>query len=102
MQKLILFIVFISTSIITSAQHPVDTFPIVSLCNMDLNRIGTKLSTTELNTISPAMTGYKWNSSDATTLLWRLQDITGVNTGCKEFSVVSWYGRNINKSLFKN
>lgn len=81
------------------AQHPADTFPVVSLCNMDLNRTATKLSAANLNTVNPAVTGYKWNSSDASTLTWRPQGITGVNAGCKEFSVVSWYGRNINNSF---
>ncbi len=81
------------------AQHPADTFPVVSLCNMDLNRTASKLSTANLNTVNPAVTGYKWNSSDASTLRWRPQGITGTNAGCKEFSVVSWYGRNINNSF---
>ena len=97
--KWILISVLIAISTLAFAQHPADTFPIVSLCNMDLNRVGTKLSTADLNIVSPAVTGYKWNNSDATTLRWRPQGITGTNVGCKEFSIVSWYGRNINNSF---
>ena len=81
------------------SQHAADTFAIVPLCNLDLNRIATKLSTADLATVSPAVVGYKWNSGDATTVKWRPQGITGVNAGCKEFSVVSWYGRNYNYSF---
>lgn len=99
MIKLTFTIILICTAKMIFAQHPADTFPIVSLCNMDLNRTATKLSTANLSTVNPAVTGYKWNNSDASTLRWRPQGITGVNAGCKEFSVVSWYGRNINNSF---
>ena len=81
------------------SQHAADTFAIVPLCNLDLNRVATKLSAADLATVSPAVVGYKWNSGDATTVKWRPQGITGVNVGCKEFSVVSWYGRNYNYSF---
>ena len=81
------------------SQHAADTFLIVSLCNLDLNRVATKLSAANLSTVSPAVVGYKWNSGDASTVKWRPQGITGVNSGCKDFSVVSWYGRNYNYSF---
>jgi hypothetical protein len=99
MIKLRCTIVLICLAKFLFAQYPADTFPIVSLCNMDLNRTATKLSASNLNTVSPAVTGYKWNSGDASTLKWRPQGITGMNAGCKEFSVVSWYGRNINNNF---
>lgn len=97
--KLIFILILICATKLIFAQHAADTFPIVSLCNMDLNRTATKLSNANLNTVDPAVTGYKWNTSDAETLRWRPQGITGINAGCKEFSVVSWYGRNINNSF---
>ena len=67
------------------SQHAADTFAIVPLCNLDLNRVATKLSAANLATVSPAVVGYKWNSGDASTVKWRPQGITGVNVGCKSF-----------------
>jgi hypothetical protein len=66
---------------------------------MNLNRTATQLSAAELGSVNPAVVGYKWQSDDATTLRWRPQGITGFTAGCKEFSVVSWYGRHINYSF---
>ncbi|MCP4441147.1 MAG: T9SS type A sorting domain-containing protein [Aureispira sp.] len=73
-------------------QNP-STYNVVSLCNLNLNRTATKLSPTQLSTVSPAYTGFIWNSGDNATLSWRPQGITTVPTPCKKFVAVSWYGR---------
>lgn len=78
------------------AQHPADSFPIHHLCQVDLNRTATKLSAAEQSSLAPAVLGFKWQSDDATTLKWRPQGITAINTSCKKFVAVSWYGRYIN------
>ncbi|MDG2226695.1 MAG: hypothetical protein P8L20_03075, partial [Flavobacteriales bacterium] len=39
------------------SQHPADTFAIVPLCNLDLNRVATKLSAADLAIVSPAVVG---------------------------------------------
>lgn len=81
------------------AQHIADSFLVVSLCEMDLNRTATQLTSSELSDVSPAVIGYKWQSDDANTLKWRPQGITGVDAGCRQFSVVSWYGREVDYPL---
>lgn len=78
------------------AQHPADSFPIMDLCQVNLNRTATKLSAANLSTVSPAILGFKWQTDDATTLKWRPQGITALNKACKKFVAVSWYGRYIN------
>jgi hypothetical protein len=94
--RLPFFVIFLLTITIHSfAQHSADLFPVVDLCDLNLNRTATKLSSSELGDVSPAVIGYKWQSDDANTLKWRPQGITGINVGCKQFSVVSWYGREV-------
>ncbi len=81
-----------------SAQNP-DTFAVVSLCNLNLNRTATKLTSAQLNTVDPAVVGYTWNTADNETVRWRPQGIANYDAGCKQFSVVSWYGRNYDYSF---
>jgi hypothetical protein len=94
---LLLLALFASSSEL-HAQDP-DTFQVVALCNLDLNRTATKLTAGQLNNVAPAVTGYKWNNDDNETVRWRPQGIAHYNATCKEFSVVSWYGRNYNYSF---
>ena len=91
----LLSLIIISGTTAVVAQNP-DTFPVVSLCNLDLNRTATKLTASQLNNVNPAVVGYKWNTTDNETVRWRPQGIASYNAGCKQFSVVSWYGRDYN------
>src|SRR5690554_6620980 len=74
------------------AQNP-NTYPVVSLCDIDLNRTATKLSSGQLATVSPANKGFIWNTGDNETDAFRPQGVTDITLGCRKYIGVSWYGR---------
>ncbi len=86
------FILFILFHLQTGAQNP-NNYQVVSLCNLNLNRTATKLTSSELQTVDPAYKGFVWNTGDNETEKWRPQGITDIPLGCRSYIAVSWYGR---------
>lgn len=71
----------------------VNPFKAISLAELPLNRLATKLTQSQLSTqnLQHAFTGFKWDVDDNATDNWRPQGITGLNVGTSKFLVVSWY-----------
>ena len=77
---------------VLNSQTP-NNYPVVSLCDLDLNRTATKLSPAQLVTVSPANKGFIWNTGDNETDKFRPQGVTDITLGCRKYIGVSWYGR---------
>ncbi|MCT4638291.1 MAG: T9SS type A sorting domain-containing protein [Bacteroidales bacterium] len=97
-KTLLIALLFVGITGKLYSQDPT-TYPYVSLDVMNLNRKATKLSSNRMNEFKNVYKGFRWNSGDYETLKWRPQGITTVNTENKEFVVVSWYGRKVDKLL---
>lgn len=89
---LLTFSFFILFHLHSEAQNP-NNYQVVSLCNLNLNRTATKLTSTELQTVDPAYKGFVWNTGDNETEKWRPQGVTDISLGCRKYIAVSWYGR---------
>lgn len=71
----------------------VQSYDLVALDDVKLNRIGGKLSSDDLSSFPNALEGFTWNDGDGSTQSWRPQGITGITSPASEYIAVSWYGR---------
>ena len=86
-----LMVFFYSTET-ASASEPA-TYSKVQVTNLNLNRSGKTLSSSQRIKFPHSHTGFIWNNDDNNTNKWRPQGIAGIATGEKKFIAVTWYGR---------
>jgi hypothetical protein len=70
-----------------------ENYEVTPLCELNLNRTATSLSSSQLANVPPAHKGFIWNDGDNETLKFRPQGITELDLGCRKYIAVSWYGR---------